>query len=195
MASHSGRRSVAAMTDSSPTSPVAAEPPPLVPIRSEGFFGGARLLAADARVVSLLIDDARRRTMERLLGIPRDQPSGVETVIALAVLAGALRSRAPHRPARPGVTDAAIGFGVLREAAYDVAGPWARESNYFGTLLAFALAGAGVRMAVRKSVHGVKGLSRQGYAEFHHRYGHLILRNRRRGAGPRERGSLPLSDM
>ncbi len=185
MAAPPDRPSVVAMTDSSP----------LAPIRPEGFFGGARLLAADVRVVSLLVDDARRRTMERLFGIPRDQPSGVETVIALVVLAGALRSRVPNRPARPGVTEAALGFGALREAAYDVAGPWARESSYFGTLLAFALAGAAARMAVRKSMHEVKGLSHQAYAEFHHRYGHLIRPNRRRRAAPRDTGSLPLSDM
>ena len=169
--------------------------PPLAPIRSEGFFGGARLLAADIRVASLLVDDARRRTMEGLFGIPRDQPSGVATVIALAVLAGALRSRAPSRPERPTVSDVAFGFGAVREAAYDVAGPWARESNYFGTLLAFALAGATARLAVRKSVHGVKGLSRQGYADFHHRYGHLIRRNRAQRTGPRDTTSVPLSDM
>jgi hypothetical protein len=185
------------MTDSSPVSPADAAEAPLAPIRPEGFFGGARLLAADARVVSLLIDDARRRTMERLFGIPRDQPSGLETVIALAVLAGAIRTRTPSPPSKPSPSDSTLGFAVLREAGYSVAGPWARETPGFGALIAFALVGAGTRVVVRKSVHGIKGVSHEAYREFHHRYGHLIRPNRRRASAtpaPRERGSLPLSD-
>jgi hypothetical protein len=139
--------------------------------------------------------------MERLLGIPRDQPSGIETLVTVGFLVSATRSRADRgraalrsRRKLSGSDRAIIGFGVLREAAYDVAGPSARESAYFGTLLAFALVGATARLAVRKSAHGVKGLSHQAYGEFHHRYGHLILRNRRPGRGPRESGSLPPSD-
>jgi hypothetical protein len=190
------------MSDLSTVSPADDVETPLAPIRPEGFFGGARLMAADARVAYLLLDDARRRAVERLLGIPRDQPSGIETLVAVGLLLSATRSRAQsgraaihsHRQLS-GTDRAALGFAVVREAAYDVAGPWARESSYFGTLLAFALVGATARLAVRKSAHGVKGLSHQAYAEFHHRYGHLILRNRRRGAGPRESGALPWSDV
>lgn len=180
MACRAGRPSVAGMSSSDAPAPVEAVQAALARIRPEGFFGGARLLAADARVVYLLADDARRRTMERLFGIPRDQPSGVATLVTLMVLAQAVRSRAPSRPERPTVNDVAFGFGALREAAYDVAGPWSRESSYFGTLLAFALAGTAARMAVRKSSQEVRGVSHKAYAEFHHRYGHLIRRNRRR---------------
>ena len=186
------------MTDSNP------ESPPLAPIRPEGFFGGARLLAADARVATLLVDDARRRTMERLFGIPRDQDSVLETMIALAMLGGALRSqadrgRAAYRRVRRlnNSQRAMIGFGALREVGYGIAGPSARQTPAFASLIALALLGAGTRVVVRKSVHGVKGASHEAYTDFHHRYGHLIRRNRRRaGAEPglRERGALPLSD-
>lgn len=137
--------------------------------------------------------------MERMFGIPRDEDSGLVTLFALAVVMSALQSRVPSRPARPGASDVVFGFGLLRESAYAVAGPWARESSNFGTLLAFALAGATARIAVRKTAHGVKSVSHQAYAEFHHRYGHLIRPNRRRRAaaepGSRERGTLPMSDM
>ncbi len=182
MASSAGLPSVAGMTASSPLSaagPVQAE---LAPIRPEGYFGGIRLLAADARVATLLLEEARCRAMERLFGIPRDEKSGLATVIALATLAGALRARMPNRPSRPGVSDLAFGFGLLRESAYDVAGPWSRESSYFGTLLAFALLGAGARFAVRGPTRRVRAVTHEAYAEFHHRYGHLIRPNRRGAA-------------
>jgi hypothetical protein len=133
-----------------------------------------------------------------VFGIPRDEKSGLITLFALAAVISALQDRAPGRPSRPGVSGSVFGFGMLLEAAYDVAGPSARESSYFGPLLAFALAGAGARVVVRKTSHGVRGVSHQAYREFHHRYGHLIRRNRRRpGAEPgsRERGALPISDM
>ncbi|HET6865525.1 MAG TPA: hypothetical protein VFH80_06360 [Solirubrobacteraceae bacterium] len=189
---------MAGISATSPTSASEAVQAALAPIRPEGFFGGARLLAADARVVSLLADDARRRTMERMFGIPRDQKSGLVTLIALGAVGSALQSRVPGRPSRPGVSGTTFGFGMLLEAAYRLGGPEARESSNFATLLALALAGAGARVAVRKTVHGVRGVSHQAYAEFHHRYGHLIRPNRRRAGaepGPRERGSLPISDM
>jgi hypothetical protein len=182
-----------------PTPPADVVASALAPIRPEGFFGGARLLAADARVVYLLADDARRRTMERVFGIPRDEDSALVTLFALAVVISALKERAPSRPSRPGVPGALLGFGMLGEAAYNVAGPGARESSNLATLLGFALAAAGARAAVRKTAHGVRGVSHQAYAEFHHRYGHLIRRNPARRAatepGPRERGTLPISDM
>jgi hypothetical protein len=88
---------------------------------------------------------------------------------------------------------------MLGEAAYNVAGPGSRESSDFVTLVGFALAAAGVRVAVRKTTRGVRGVSHEAYREFHHRYGHLIRRNplRRAEAEPaaRERGTLPISDM
>lgn len=137
--------------------------------------------------------------MERMFGIPRDEKSGLVTLIALGALGSALQSRVPSRPARPGVSGSMFGFGTLLEAAYRVGGPEARESSNFATLLAFALAGAGVRVAVRKTTRGVRGVSHEAYREFHHRYGHLIRRNPLRRPEPepgtRERGTLPISDM
>jgi hypothetical protein len=148
--------------------------------------------------VYLLADDARRRAIERVFGIPRDEKSGLVTLFALAALISAMQTRVPGRPSRPSVSGVVFGFGAIREAAFDAAGPWARESSAFGTLLAFALAGAAARAVTRKTVRGVRGVSHQAYVEFHHRYGHLIRPNRRRmGAEPgsRERGTLPISDM
>jgi hypothetical protein len=171
-------------TDSEPTPGGPEELPPLVPTPNEGYFGGARLLAADVRVATLFADEARRRTMQRLFGIPRGDKSGLATLIALVALGEAVRRRmepvpAPSSPTVPGIV---VGVSLVRELAYDIAGPWSRESPYFGTLLALALIGGTTRMAVRASAHRVRTLSHKGVAEFEHRYGHLIRPNRPRPA-------------
>ena len=167
------------MDDAQPGAVDAA--PPLIPIRKEGYFGGVELLAADARVASLFADEARRRTMRRLFGIPTTDKSGLATLVALLTLGEAIRRRTNgYRRPNPTVIGAVTGLGLVKELAYDIAGPWSRESSNFGTLLAFALMAASARVAVRSSVRGVRSVSHQGFSEFEHRYGHLIRPNRNR---------------
>jgi hypothetical protein len=158
------------------------EPPPLVPIRREGYFGGVELLAADARVALLFADEARRRTLERLFGISRLDKSGLETLIILGLLAGATQRRVQsvRRPTPPTPIGVMFGIGLVKEAAYGIAGPSARQSPYFGTLLAFAVMGATARLGVRASTRGIRRLSHQARYEWDHRYGHLIRPNRPR---------------
>src|SRR6516164_4306458 len=123
------------MSDLTPVPPAGDVETPLAPIRPEGFFG-------DARVAYLLVDDARRRAMERLLGIPRDQPSGIETLVTVGFLLSATGSRAKsgraaihsHRQLS-GIDRAVIGFGVLRGVANGIAGPSARETPAVTSLI------------------------------------------------------------
>jgi hypothetical protein len=167
--------------------PGAAEPapPPLIPIRNEGYFGGVELLAADARVASLFAGEARRRTMHRLFGISKADKSGLATLIALLALGEAMQRRTSgySKPKPPTTVGALVGLGLVKELAYDIAGPWSRESTYFGTLLTFALIGASARFAVRGTVRSARSVSHKGIAEFEHRYGHMIRPNRN-GARP-----------
>jgi hypothetical protein len=160
----------------------APEPPPLIPLRKEGYFGGIELLAADARVASLFADEARRRSMLRLFGIPKTDKSGLVTLIALLAAAEAIRRRTEnvHRPPNPTLPGVMLGMGLVKEAAYDIAGPWARETPLFGTLLALALMGGTVRLGLRTSTRGVRRLTHQAGSEFAHRYGHLVRPNRPR---------------
>jgi hypothetical protein len=172
---------VVSAAEPQPTLPGAAEHK-LAQIRREGYFGGAGLLASDARVVSLFANEARRRTMRRLFGIPVTDKSGLVTLIALVTLADAARRQmegisAPNPPTLPGVL---AGVGLVKELAFDVAGPWSRESPFFGTLLAYAVMGTAARFALRKSVRGIRAASHETRREFDHRYGHLIRPNRPR---------------
>jgi hypothetical protein len=73
-----------------------------------------------------------------------------------------------------------FGIGLVKEAAYGIAGPSARKSPYFGTLLALALIGAGVRTGVRASTRGVRRATHTARVDFMHRYGHLVRPNRPR---------------
>jgi hypothetical protein len=154
----------------------------LTRIRHEGYFGGARLLAADAGVASLLANEARRRAMHRVFGIPLDSASGLATLIALGAVAKAVRRRTDNFQSGLSRSDALVGLGILRETAYDIAGPSSRSSRYFGTLLGVALIGGATQIAVKKSAHGVRVVSHRAFADFNHRYGHLIRPNRRRRA-------------
>jgi hypothetical protein len=170
------------MSDDETEPTLGPELPPLAPIRREGYFGGLGLLAADMRVALLFADEARRRTLERLLGVSRVDKSGLETLIVLGLLGGGTRRRvqAVRRPKPPTPIGVMFGMGLVKEGAYAVAGPWARESPYFGTLLGFALIGASTRYVARKSTRRVGALTRKGFHEFEHRYGHMIRPNRPR---------------
>ncbi len=163
-----------------PVPPIAQAGAELARIRPEGYFGGARLLLADAQVATMLANEARRRALRRLFGIPVDTNSRIATLIALGALVAGIRRQAEKVPSKPSPDYGLIGLGILRETAYEIAGPASRSSRYFGTLLGVALIGGATRIAVRKSAHGARVVTHRATAEFNHRYGRLIRANRRR---------------
>ena len=80
-------------------------------------FGGARLLASDARVAFLLINHARLRTVARLFGVGPDQANLV-TAIALLTLAETVRRKVRalmEGPMVPAFEDGLLGGAVVRE--------------------------------------------------------------------------------
>jgi hypothetical protein len=162
--------------------PIAQAAAELARIRPEGYFGGARLLAADARVAGMLANEARRRALRRMFGIPVDTNSRIATLIALGALVEGIRRQRERLPSRPSPDYGLIGLGILRESAYEIAGPASRSSRYFGTLLGVALIGGATRIAVKRSAHGARVVTHRASAEFNHRYGSLIRRNLRRVA-------------
>jgi hypothetical protein len=142
--------------------------------------GGARLLLTDARVVFLLLGEARRRFAARLFGVPMDQ-TGLVTVIALGTLAKALHHKAAQLasvPDVPSLGDAMIGAAVVKEGGHLVAGDWSRETPMFGRLVGVALVGAMLRPVLRVSFRDVKASSHRARVMFDRRYGHLVRRNR-----------------
>ena len=144
--------------------------------------GGAQLLMSDLRVALLLLNEARYRTIQRLFGVSRDQVN-LTTAVAALVLAGAVQERATralNAPGAPSASDVALGAGVLRELVYGAAGPWSRDTPFFGTLVTIAVLGGLARPAVGASLRSVMSSTRRMRLGFDNRYGQLIARNRRR---------------
>jgi hypothetical protein len=142
--------------------------------------GGSRLLFTDARVVFLLLGEARRRFAARLFGVPLDQ-TGLVTIIALGTLAKALHDRAAQLasvPAVPSFGDTTIAAGVVKEIGHVVAGEWSRDYPLFAPLVGLALLGTLVRPVLRVSFRDIKASSHRARIAFDHRYGHLVRRNR-----------------
>ena len=144
----------------------------------EEYFGGARLLASDARVVYLLVDEARSRVIASMFGISGEN-SALVTAIALGIGAQAVRAKFVQVLAAPGPptsADAVIGTAVLREGVHRITGISTREAPLLGGLVTVALASAVLRPALGTAVRGARASSQRARAGFDHRYGHVIRR-------------------
>lgn len=110
-------------------------------ISLEGF-AGARLVVSDVRVALLLLDEARQRALQRLVGVPRDQ-SWLVTLIALALVAQAAHEKADQVVRGPGGltrSDVALGAAGVRELLAWISGRSSRDAPLVGTLVMIAVA-------------------------------------------------------
>jgi hypothetical protein len=145
----------------------------------EEHFAG-RLLASDARVAYLLLNEARRRGVARYFGV-----SGNDSVLVTLVLAG-LAARAIHgrtmrtlrAPAAPGLGDSMLGLATLRELVHGIVGQPYPDSPMLGALVVTAFVGAAVVPVVKGTTRGIEALSRRIRLDFDHRYGHLVRTGR-----------------
>jgi hypothetical protein len=117
----------------------------------------ARVFYGDARLAILALNHLRLMTLKRVFGIPPEAANALTFVLALsaadATLRGATRAA---RAARPAPADAAMGGFLVREAAFGVVGPGAREFPLAATLLAGAMiAGIGLP-GLRRAARGLR---------------------------------------
>jgi len=137
---------------------------------------GANLLLSDIRVASLLVNEARYRALERVLGIPRDQ-ANVATVVAVLLVLEALQdssTQALRKRRPPSVGEFAFGVTAAREGLYAVAGPESRESPLFASVLMLAVLGNVLRPVVSRSLRDLRASSHGLDVKFRQRYGYLI---------------------
>jgi hypothetical protein len=118
----------------------------------------ARMLFVDVRVRSLLMGEARRRAVTRVVGIPAEDQSLLVTMIVLGAAGTVVRGLAPPLP-RPSGTHAAMGGTLLNTTLRGIAGPPSATVPLAGGLIAFALLSHSLRPAVVGTVREVRALA------------------------------------
>jgi hypothetical protein len=144
----------------------------------EEYFGGARLLGADGRMVYLFISEARARVITRRFGIT-GKNSGIVTLIALGLAADAVHSKVAgvlNTPRAPALGDVIFGGSAMRESVRSIAGTWSQDSPVFATLVLGSLVGTVAHAVLRATVRGSKTSARVARADFDRRYPHIIRR-------------------
>jgi hypothetical protein len=150
---------------------------------SDGYFYNLKTVRSDPRLAYVLLKEARCRTLERTLGVPRDQQFLLTLVLlGMAGRAAAARSRralnrVPGRPSRNGVL---IGSSMLDEAVHMLAGDSTPDAPLVGSMVALALVAA----FVRPGVHDIRAAARSARAELA-RIPQYVVRLNRPDEGPK----------
>jgi hypothetical protein len=137
--------------------------------------GGAKLLAGDARVAFVLINEARYRAMANLFGASREQ-ANIATFIAATILAREIHERFRRLMDIPGpmLPDELIGAAVIRYLLGSAAGPDVRDSPQLTNLLLAAVAVTGGAPLIIRSLRGLRKAGHGVDAGFRQRYGYLV---------------------
>ncbi len=136
-------------------------------------LGPARL-ETDLRILFLMLNEGRYRSLTALFGLSRQQ-SNLASLVLLGMIGHRL-GQGWHRlmsgpPPVPGAGDSALGVAGVRELVQTVAGPASRDTSMFGTLVAVAAAGGIALPVVRRGMGAVESASHQVRVAFQHRYG------------------------
>jgi hypothetical protein len=148
----------------------------------DGYFSGAKLLARDVRVATLLVREGRNRACGRLFGVSSDD-SAIVALIALATLAHAAHEKVRDiitAPGAPSMSDSFIAVGMLKETVHVIAGDWSREMPVMPAVIVGAVIAHHLRPWERIALHDIRAAAHRLRVDFDHRYGHLIRPNRQR---------------
>ncbi|MGN6170960.1 MAG: hypothetical protein ACTHQQ_22735 [Solirubrobacteraceae bacterium] len=129
----------------------------------DSYFYNLQAARSDPRLAYVLLNHARRRTVERVFGVTRDQQF-VLTLILLGMAGRAVATRAAwirRMMPRPSSSEVLIGNSLLDEAAHALAGDSTRDTPLAGSLVAFAL----LASTSRPLVHEILVASRSVRAE------------------------------
>lgn len=126
--------------------------------RQAGRFAAISLLATDLRMVFIILNQGRYRTLERYLGLSREE-ANVATAIIVLLLADsayeqAARMRRMVRPPAP--ADMVLGAAAVRESIYGVAGTSSWEMPLAGSLVTIAVAVRLGSPVVRRSARAIQ---------------------------------------
>ena len=134
---------------------------------------GAMRLEADLRILLLMLNEARYRTMAAAFGLSREQ-TNLASLVLLGMAAHAAGERV-HRmlssPPFPPASDVMLGIAGVRELAQSIAGPASRDTSMFGTLVAVAAMGGVCVPAVQRTIRAFESAAHEVALAFKHRYG------------------------
>lgn len=135
---------------------------------------GPLRLETDLRISFLLLNEWRYRTMKSAFGLSREQ-SNLATFVLLGMLAASTKKQTQKftsgPPPMPSPVDTVLGISLMREVVQTIAGPAARDTSMFGTLVAVAAMGGVATPIVRRAIRrGESGMHNFTVA-FRHRYG------------------------
>jgi hypothetical protein len=131
-------------------------------------------LETDLRMLFLMLNEARYRTLQAALGVSRPEANLVSLVLLgmTAHSAGRRWRRLMSGPAPlPSSGDTALGVAGMREVIQSIAGPASRDTSMLGTLLAVAAAGGIILPIVGRSARAVEQGIEETTAAFRRRYG------------------------
>jgi len=116
-------------------------------------FGTERLFLADSRLAAVVLNDVRHRALRGVFHCAPDADNLLTAVLALS--AASVAYETGRRMLHPHITrgDLLSGGLLVREAAIGVAGPGARTTPLFGTLLGAAIIGRLSLPVIREAVH------------------------------------------
>jgi hypothetical protein len=137
-----------------------------------GDVGVAPSLLGDLRIASLLMAEARQRSVTRVFGVPRDGQSFLVTAILTGAAATVIWEMVPRPWPRPSGADAAIGGAVLNATLGGIAGAPARHMPLAGALIGFAVLSHSLRPAVAGSAREARALAHEVRTALGTRYGH-----------------------
>ena len=144
---------------------------------SESYFYNLKTARSDPRILYVLLKEARCRTIERTLGVPRDQQFLLMLVLlGMAGQAAAARAQralesAPGRPSRNGLL---LGSSMLDEAVHLLAGDSTPDAPLVGSMVALALLAA----LVRPGVHDIRAAARTARAQLARLPRYIVRLNR-----------------
>src|SRR5438874_10345359 len=110
----------------------------------ESYFYNLSTVRSDPRIAYVLLNHARRRTLERAFLVTRDQEF-LLTLILIGMAGRAVSTRAKRifgMVALPSRDDMLIGSSMLDEAVHMLAGDSTPDAPLVGSLVAFALLAA-----------------------------------------------------
>jgi hypothetical protein len=137
----------------------------------DGVFSSVDLFFADARLYAAVANHVRYRAIQKVFGVEPEQVNLLTFVLALTLANGAAGvAKFVLQPIHVSGSAAGTAAVLLREGAYTVAGPTARQIPGFGSLALLALAGGLALPHLRRAAAGARAAEHRVRLERERRY-------------------------